>query len=77
MTLRRFREGDRVRFRPQSNLQFSLNIATDEVGTVVWVEQHPPQTGPNYRVSVAFPGRISVERVFEFEFELVEAAPGE
>jgi len=75
VTLRRFREGDRVRFRPQSNLQFSLNIATDEVGTVVWVEQHPPQTGPSYRVSVAFPGRKLLEGVFEFEFELVEAAP--
>jgi hypothetical protein len=75
VTLRRFREGDHVRFRPQSNLRFGLKIAVDEVGTVVWVEPHPPQTGPTYRVSVEFPEGKRVDQAFEFEFELVEAAP--
>jgi hypothetical protein len=55
--LRRFQVGDRVRFRPQTNVRFSYNIAADEVGTVVEVEPHPPQTGPTYRIMVKFPSR--------------------
>ena len=71
--LRRFRVGDIVRFRPQ-RVRFSFDIAADEVGTVVDVEMHPPQTGPTYRVDVQF-ARVRVPGVFRFEYELVEAAP--
>jgi len=43
--LRRFRVGDVVRFRPQTRVRFSFGIGPDEVGAVVAVESHPPQTG--------------------------------
>lgn len=72
--LRRFRIGDVVRFRPQTRVRFSFNIAADEVGTVVGVEPHPPQTGPTYRMDVQFP-RSRVPGTFRFEYELVKAAP--
>jgi transcriptional regulator with XRE-family HTH domain len=72
--LRRFRIGDIVRFRPQTTVRLSFNIAADEVGTVVGVEPHPPQTGPTYRMDVQFP-RARVPGVFRFEYELVKAAP--
>ena len=72
--LRRFRIGDVVRFRPQTKVRFSFNIAADEVGTVVDVEPHPPQTGPTYRMDVQF-ARTRVPGVFRFEYELVKAAP--
>lgn len=73
--LRRFQVGDRVRFRPQTNVRFSYNIAADEVGTVVEVEPHPPQTGPTYKMMVKFPTRDQpLPYVFRFEYELVEAA---
>jgi transcriptional regulator with XRE-family HTH domain len=74
--LRRFQVGDRVRFRAQTNVRLSYNIAPDEVGTVVEVEPHPPQTGPTYRMMVKFPTRDQpLPYVFRFEYELVEAAP--
>jgi transcriptional regulator with XRE-family HTH domain len=72
--LRRFRTGDIVRFRPQTRVRFSFDIAADDVGTVVDVEPHPPQTGPTYRMDVQFP-RARVPGVFRFEYELVKAAP--
>jgi transcriptional regulator with XRE-family HTH domain len=68
---RRMREGDLVRLRPQSRLRPGLN---NEVGRVVQVEPHPPQTGPTYRVWVEFPDGESMAGVFEFEYELVRAA---
>jgi transcriptional regulator with XRE-family HTH domain len=72
--LRRFRVGDIVRFRPQTSVRFSFDIAAEEVGTVVGVEPHPPQTGPTYRMDVQF-ARARVPGVFRFEYELVKAAP--
>jgi transcriptional regulator with XRE-family HTH domain len=72
--LRRFRVGDTVRLRPNSRLPLSFDIAPGEVGAVVQVEPHPPQTGPTYRISVQFL-RALVPGVFRFEYELVKAAP--
>jgi transcriptional regulator with XRE-family HTH domain len=72
--LRRFRVGDVVRFRQQTQVRFSFNIAADEFGTVVEVEPHPPMTGPTYRMDVRF-ARVQVPGVFRFEYELVKAAP--
>jgi transcriptional regulator with XRE-family HTH domain len=72
--LRRFRIGDVVRFRPQTRVRFGFDIAADEVGTVVEVESHPPQTGPTYRMDVQFP-RARVAGTLRFEYELVKAAP--
>jgi hypothetical protein len=72
--LRRFRIGDVVRFRPKTTVRFGFDIAADEVGTVVGVEPHPPQTGPTYRMEVQFP-RAHVPGTFRFEYELVKAAP--
>ncbi|MFZ0607655.1 MAG: helix-turn-helix transcriptional regulator [Xanthobacteraceae bacterium] len=72
--LRRFRVGDVVRFRSQTKVRFSFNIAADETGTVVAVEPHPPQTGPTYRMDVQF-ARVRVPGVFRFEYELVKPAP--
>lgn len=74
VTLRRFQVGDVVRFRAQSRMRLSFDIASDENGTVVGVEPHPPQTGPTYRVEVEFP-RARVPYIFKFEYELVKAAP--
>ncbi len=71
--LRRFQVGDRVRFRPQTRVRFSYNIDANEIGTVVWVEPHPPQTGPTYMIEVEFE-HVRVPRVFRFEYELVKAA---
>lgn len=72
--LRRFRIGDVVRFRPQTRVRFSFDIAAHDVGTVVDVEPHPPQTGPTYRMDVQF-ARVRIPGVFRFEYELVKAAP--
>jgi transcriptional regulator with XRE-family HTH domain len=72
--LRRFRVGDTVRLRSNSQLPLSFDIAPGEVGAVVEVEPHPPQTGPTYRISVQF-SRAHVPGVFRFEYELVKAAP--
>jgi transcriptional regulator with XRE-family HTH domain len=72
--LRRFRIGDTVRFRPQTRVRFSFDITADEVGAVVDVEPHPPQTGPTYRMDVQFPRKL-VPGVFRFEYELVKAVP--
>jgi len=72
--LRRFRMGDLVRFRPQTRVRFSYDIAANEVGKVVGVEPHPPATGPTYRIQVQF-DRAIVPYVFRFEYELVQAAP--
>jgi transcriptional regulator with XRE-family HTH domain len=73
--LRRFQVGDLVRFRPQTNVRFSFNIAADEVGRVVEVEPHPPRTGPTYMIMVKFPTRDqALPYIFRFEYELVKAA---
>jgi transcriptional regulator with XRE-family HTH domain len=72
--LRRFRVGDVVHFRQQTRVRFSFDIAANEVGTVIGVEPHPPQTGPTYRMDVQFP-RARVPGVFSFEYELMKAAP--
>jgi transcriptional regulator with XRE-family HTH domain len=71
--LRRFQVGDVVRFRPQSRMRMSYDIGSDEVGTVVGVEPHPPRTGPTYRIEVQFE-RVRVPYIFKFEYELVRAA---
>ena len=72
--LRRFQVGDVVRFRAQSRVPESYGIAADELGTVVGVEPHPPQTGPTYRIEVQFE-RARVPYIFKFEYELVWAPP--
>ncbi|MCI4685029.1 helix-turn-helix domain-containing protein [Rhodoblastus acidophilus] len=72
--LRRFRQGDRVRFRPETRVRFDYGIGADEVGTVIAVEPHPPATGPTYRVQVQFE-RALVPFEFRFEYELVQAGP--
>jgi hypothetical protein len=66
---RRFQIGDIVRFKSGYRTPLSFDIAPDEVGTVVGVESHPPQTGPTYRISVQFPHGL-VEGVFQHEYEL-------
>jgi transcriptional regulator with XRE-family HTH domain len=73
--LRRYRVGDLVRFRPSSHLRRSYDVEPNDAGAVVYVEPHPPQMGPTYRVKVQFP-RALVEGVYRTEFELVKAAPG-
>ena len=75
MKLRRFREGDLVRFRAETRMRFDDGIAADEVGTVVEVEPHPPETGPTYKIAVEFPARRVLPFIFEFEYELVEVPP--
>jgi hypothetical protein len=70
---RRYQEGDIVRFRDKSRVPLSFEIAPGEVGRVIGVEPHPPQTGPTYRIRVQFP-RALVEYTFEFEYELVKPA---
>jgi transcriptional regulator with XRE-family HTH domain len=73
--LRRFQVGDLVRFRAETRVRFSFNIAANEIGTVVEVEPHPPQTGPTYRMMVKFSSREdALPYVFRFEYELVQAA---
>lgn len=72
--LRRFRVGDKVRFRSQTTARLNYDIQPDEIGTVVGVEPHPPQTGPTYRIEVQFP-RALVAYVFRYEYELVKATP--
>jgi hypothetical protein len=73
--LRRFQVGDLVRFRAETRVRFSFNIPADQIGTVVEVEPHPPQTGPTYRMMVKFPSREdALPYVFRFEYELVRAA---
>ncbi len=74
VTLRRFQVGDVARFRAQSRVRRNYDIAEDDLGTVVWVEPHPPETGPTYKIEVAFE-RARVPRIFKFEYELVKAAP--
>jgi transcriptional regulator with XRE-family HTH domain len=74
ISLRRFQAGDVVRFRAQSRLPADYNIAKDEPGTIIWVEPHPPETGPTYRVEVQFK-TVRLPRIFKFEFELMKAAP--
>lgn len=72
VALRRFQIGDIVRFRPQTRLRLSFDIRADEIGTVVGLEPHPPQTGPTYRIEVEF-ARARVPYAFSFEYELVQA----
>ncbi len=71
--LRRFRVGDTVRLRPQSKLPLNYEIAPGEIGAVVGVESHPPQTGPTYRINVQFM-RALVPGALRSEYELVKAA---
>jgi hypothetical protein len=71
---RRFQIGDTVQFRADTRVRANFDIIPGEVGVVVGVEPHPPQTGPTYRVQVQFP-RVLVPFVFSFEYELVEPAP--
>ena len=71
VALRRFRVWDRVKFRPQTRVRLSYDIAADEIGTVVAVERHPPKTGPTYRMMVQFGERPPIAYVFKFEYELV------
>jgi transcriptional regulator with XRE-family HTH domain len=74
--LRRHREGDLVRFRPETRMRFDYGIAADEVGTVVQVEPHPPQTGPTYKISVQFPSYPrALPFVFWPEYMLMKSAP--
>ena len=77
-TQRRFRVGDLVRFSAETRMRFDYGIAAEEVGTVAEVEPHPPQTGPTYRIAVEFlaPAHRVLPFIFEFEYELVKAAPG-
>jgi transcriptional regulator with XRE-family HTH domain len=72
-SLRRFRRGDLVRFRPQTRVRFDYNIAADDIGEVVDVEPHPPAMGPTYKIRVKFE-RALVPYVFRYEYELVQAA---
>lgn len=67
---RRLRPGDRVRFRESSNLRLSFNVKKGEVGTITYVEPHPPATGPTYRVDVQFQ-KAAVKGVFKYDFDLV------
>ena len=71
--LRRFEAGDLVRLRPNSRVGLNYHpcIAADEIGEVIEVEPHPPQTGPTYRTWVRFSGNRVVPGVFKFEYELV------
>jgi transcriptional regulator with XRE-family HTH domain len=74
VALRRFKAGDRVRFRTQTKIWLSYGIPADEVGKVVEVEGHPPRTGPTYMMKVVFPSRQEpLPYIFKFEYELVEA----
>jgi transcriptional regulator with XRE-family HTH domain len=74
--LRRHREGDLVRFRSQTRMRFDYGIPADEVGKVVQVEPHPPQTGPTYKISVQFPSfPRALPFVFWPEYVLVKVAP--
>lgn len=72
ISFRRFQLGDHVRLRPQSNIYSRYNVAEGEIGEVVWVEPHPPATGPTYRIHVKFEHAI-VRGDFKFEYELVQA----
>jgi transcriptional regulator with XRE-family HTH domain len=72
--LRRFQVGDIVRFRPQTRVRFDYHIEADEVGEVVGVEPHPPQTGPTYKIQVQFE-RALVPFVWRSDYELVRASP--
>jgi transcriptional regulator with XRE-family HTH domain len=73
VAVRRFRVGDRVKFRPETRVRLNYDIAADEIGVVVAVEPHPPQTGPTYRTMVQFGERRPLAFVFKFEYELVHA----
>jgi hypothetical protein len=74
MAPRRFQVGDVVGLRPESRIRSSFDITPNEVGTVIGVEPHPPQTGPTYRIEVQFP-RARVAYTFSFEYQLVKAVP--
>jgi transcriptional regulator with XRE-family HTH domain len=73
--LRRFQVGDKVRLRPQSRVGFNYKpfVTADDIGEVIEVEGHPPQTGPTYRMTVRFSGNRIANGVFKFEFELQRA----
>lgn len=76
VTLRRFQVGDVVRLRAQSRLRSNYHIAEGEFGKVVWVEPHPPATGPTYKIEVHFES-ARLPEIFKYEFELVKAVgPG-
>ena len=71
VSLRKFREGDLVRVKPQYRFRYELS---DEVGKILQAETIA-LTGPTYRVWVEFPGPKRLHGIFSFEFELVQAAP--
>lgn len=71
---RRYRFGDKVRFRRPMTIGNHLYMP-DQVGTVIQVEGHPPETGPTYRIAVSFDERSALPLIFQFEYELVAASP--
>jgi transcriptional regulator with XRE-family HTH domain len=73
VAMRRFQPGDVVRYRRETRVRLSYDIAPEELGVVQQVEPHPPQTGPTYRMTVQF-YRAQVPGVFRFEYELVHTA---
>lgn len=77
--MRKFRVGDRVRFRRETRVR-PPSVEPDEVGDVIYVED-VPQTGPTYKMCVRFPHyenpalNENPALIFKSEFELVEAVP--
>lgn len=73
--MRRFQRGDLVRLRRGSRigLNYIPALKENDVGEIIDVEPHPPQTGPTYRAWAKFSGDRVVHGVFKSEFELVRA----
>jgi transcriptional regulator with XRE-family HTH domain len=70
VAMRRFQPGDVVRFRRETRQRDGMPIVADERGVVVGVEEHPPLTGPTYRMWVRF-AQAQVPGIFRYEYELV------
>ena len=70
---RRYRVGDRVRFRRTMQINGRL-YTPDQLGMIVQVETHPPAIGPTYRIAVQFDEEPPLALIFQFEFELVSAS---
>ncbi|GEM_PF-481454 len=73
-TPRRFQPGDIVKLKAGAYNRFKENFDIDpeEQGTVTGVEDHPPPTGPTYRIEVRFPPDRVVPYTFESAYELVK-----
>ena len=71
---RRYRVGDKVRFRRVMQITDGLYMP-EQVGMVVQVEPHPPAIGPTYRIAAQFDEEPPLALIFQFEFELVDASP--